>query len=125
MTFSRKGSRSFECDYCGWSCVGSFRMKRHIDEQHPVFIVDKILCHRRRTGGLEYLVRWMNFAPEHDFWEPANNLEDAQESIDRYWDRHDSDIMNTVVTAVCTFHPGQVISYDQEILMDVTNISAQ
>ena len=49
--------------------------------------VDRILGDRRRRGRQEYLVRWKGYGPEHDSWEPAENLENAPRVVERYHER--------------------------------------
>ena len=47
-------------------------------EGEPIFAVDKLLGHRfvgrGRKKKLEYLVRWKDYGPENDTWEPMKNL---------------------------------------------------
>ncbi|CAO3619736.1 unnamed protein product [Cunninghamella blakesleeana] len=46
------------------------------------FIVEKILDHRKRYGRLYYLVKWKDYGPEANTWEPIENLQpDDQELI--------------------------------------------
>jgi hypothetical protein len=53
----------------------------------PEYEVDHIKDHRTtKKQGLQYLVSWLNYPPEEDSWEPADNLAgSAQEAIDEYW----------------------------------------
>jgi hypothetical protein len=48
------------------------------------FVIDQILGHRgdksRRTT-LEFLVRWKDFPPEFDTWEPYSNLRDTEQLL--------------------------------------------
>jgi hypothetical protein len=57
------------------------------DGAEPEYEVDHIKDHRTtKKKGLQYLVSWLNYPPEEDSWEPADNLkEGAQEAIDEYW----------------------------------------
>jgi hypothetical protein len=57
-------------------------------EGEPEYEVDHIKDHRRtKRNGVQYLVSWLNYPPEEDSWEPAENLTGAQEAIDDYWKR--------------------------------------
>lgn len=60
-----------------------FPSRQH-DEPPPVtingqeeFIVDRIIDQRRRGRGFQYLVRWLNYGPEHDLWIPRRQLENC------------------------------------------------
>jgi hypothetical protein len=48
------------------------------------FEVEKILEHRETPDGMHYKVRWKNYTPEEDTWEPEENFDD-QATIHRYW----------------------------------------
>jgi len=59
-------------------------------EGQEEFEVHMMLDHRDRlvsTKGhkREFLVRWLGYGPEHDTWEPEENLQNCQESLGRYW----------------------------------------
>ena len=53
------------------------------------FTVDRVLNHRDKRVGRrsvrEYLIRWLWYGPEHDTWEPLDNMHNALESITEYW----------------------------------------
>lgn len=53
------------------------------------FEVDRIIDHRARTlrKGLtrQYLVKSLDYGPEHNTWEPEQNLQNCQQSLRRYW----------------------------------------
>ena len=46
--------------------------------------VERILGDRVRRRRQEYLVRWKGYGPEHDSWEPSDNLGHAQEILTAY-----------------------------------------
>ena len=46
---------------------------------------DSILDHRGKGRNTEYLIRWTNYGPEHDSWEPKRNCTEAL--IREYHDR--------------------------------------
>ena len=54
----------------------------------PIFTVDKLLGHRfvglGRRKKLEYLVRWKDYGPENDTWEPRKNLLTCNAEIRAY-----------------------------------------
>lgn len=57
----------------------------------PEYEVDHIKDHRStKKNGMQYLVSWLNYPPEEDSWEPAENLEGAQEAIDDYWKKENA-----------------------------------
>jgi hypothetical protein len=52
--------------------------------------VDHIVRHKRNNRSqLLYLIRWKNYGPEEDSWEPASNLKHSQETLKEYKRRHD------------------------------------
>ena len=52
--------------------------------------VEQILDSRLYRGKLQYLVKWLGYTEEHNTWEPADNLEHAQEAIDLFHQTHPS-----------------------------------
>ena len=70
---------------------------RVVDPQPPVVVdgeeeyeVEAVISHRdSRRGGAtrrQYLVKWLGYADLHNTWEPVENLDNAQEAINRYLD---------------------------------------
>ena len=53
------------------------------------FEVDRILDHRdrplRKGQAHQYLVKWLGYGPEHNTWEPEQNLQNCQQSLRMYW----------------------------------------
>jgi hypothetical protein len=51
-----------------------------IEDGDVLFLVDQLLDRRSHMKGrkrvTEYLVKWKGYAPEHNTWEPASNIED-------------------------------------------------
>ena len=52
------------------------------DEEYEVERILDSRLHRRR---LQYLVRWKDWGPEHDSWEPAENLTHAPGLVKRFY----------------------------------------
>ena len=48
-------------------------------EDDEMYVVEKILKERTRNGKKQYLVRWRNYPPAFDSWEPAENVQDVLE----------------------------------------------
>jgi hypothetical protein len=52
--------------------------------------VDHIKDHRHtKRQGLQYLVSWLNYPAEEDSWEPAANLQGAQDAVQEYWKKEE------------------------------------
>ena len=49
-----------------------------------VFVVERLIAKRRVRSSLEYRVRWKDYRPEDDTWEPVSNLRSAQAMIDQF-----------------------------------------
>lgn len=55
-----------------------FRFQNELDvseDEERFFVVEKLLKKRIYKGREEYLVRWLNYPPEEDTWEPRSELE--------------------------------------------------
>ena len=46
--------------------------------------VEKLVGHRRRGRWMEYLIRWKDYGPLYDTWEPQGALKNAPEILDQY-----------------------------------------
>jgi len=58
-------------------------------EGEEEFEVDHIVRHKRnKKGQLQFLIRWKNYGPEDDSWEPASNLKHSKETLQEYKGRH-------------------------------------
>lgn len=64
--------------------------ERHFPEPVPVpgtvheeYLIEKILDHRPRGRGFQYLVRWTNQSPSEDRWLPGSELQDCA-ALDDY-----------------------------------------
>lgn len=49
------------------------------------FFVEKIIDSRRRGRGWQFLVRWLGYAPQHDLWIAAAELDDC-EALDKWYE---------------------------------------
>lgn len=54
-------------------------------EEHPEeYEVEQILDSRQHGNQTEYLIRWKNYGPQDDTWEPLRNLTNCSEKLDQY-----------------------------------------
>jgi hypothetical protein len=61
------------------------RTKRRIDNDQPIYEVQRILDHRGSPGSYEYLVHWTGYDdPADNTWEPASSFFDHS-VIEFYW----------------------------------------
>ena len=51
--------------------------------------VEKIVDAKVRKYGIMYNVKWAGYPDSENTWEPARNLENAQEKIAEYWEQHE------------------------------------
>jgi hypothetical protein len=49
------------------------------------YIVEAILDNRRRGNKWSYLIKWEGYGPEHNSWEPEENLENLKDLIKKYY----------------------------------------
>ena len=55
-----------------------------MDDEQPAWEVETILKKRKRGRQVEYLIKWKDYPIEEATWEPMENLQHAQESIQEY-----------------------------------------
>ncbi|EGT44563.1 hypothetical protein CAEBREN_18852 [Caenorhabditis brenneri] len=58
-----------------------------VDE--PYYIVEEIICHRRRAKKLQFQVKWEGYATSDNTWETLENLREARIYIYDYFERCD------------------------------------
>ncbi|KAL0934452.1 reverse transcriptase domain protein [Colletotrichum truncatum] len=64
------------------------RTMDHIEvDPEQDYEVERILDHIDQHDDIEiqYLIKWKNYGHEENTWEPASNLEHAQEELQEYW----------------------------------------
>ncbi len=54
------------------------------DSAEEEFEVQEVLAHCKVKGQDQYFIRWKGFTPYDDSWEPAPNLDNAQEALKRF-----------------------------------------
>lgn len=52
------------------------------------YIVEAIIGHRRKKRGMEWLVRWENYGPQFDMWEPTSCLRNVPLALNEYKRAH-------------------------------------
>jgi hypothetical protein len=55
-----------------------------IVDDHEEYEVEEVLDSRESDGKLKYRVRWKNYPPSEDSWEPPENLANAQNLVDEF-----------------------------------------
>jgi len=63
------------------------KSKRQIDEEQPLFDVNRIVKHRGEPGFYEYLVDWTGYTADEQTWESASSFLDDT-VIKKYWSKH-------------------------------------
>ena len=61
---------------------------KHIVPTEEMLTMEKIVNHRKRGRGYQYLVKWKGFDVAHNTWEPADNFFDIS-VISDYWKGRD------------------------------------
>ena len=54
-------------------------------EREEEFEVEQVLAHRGKAPKYQYLVKWLGYGPEHNTWEPVQNLIHCKKVLDQYW----------------------------------------
>ena len=50
-------------------------------------VVARVLCHRCKGRGLQYLIEWKGYDMDDATWEPERHLVNAPAKVAEYWDR--------------------------------------
>ena len=59
------------------------------EEEHEVeAIINSKVVGQGREKSMMYLVKWKGYPDSETGWEPAANLENAQEEVEKYWKAH-------------------------------------
>ena len=53
-------------------------------DDHEEWEVEEILGHRYFRNQTQYLVKWLGWPSYENLWEPVENLENAQETLQAY-----------------------------------------
>ena len=65
-----------------------------------VFEVEAILAHRQEKVGhktvLKYLVKWSNYPPEDNTWEPEENVANATNLLEEYWQKQHAEEVHAI-----------------------------
>ena len=85
--------------------------------------VEQILDSRLYRGKLQYLVKWLGYTEEYNMWEPADNLEHAQEAIDLFHQTHPSAPCHIQSLSPSLFHPIENFTDTPEGLQSILNCS--
>ncbi|RXK42269.1 hypothetical protein M231_00259 [Tremella mesenterica] len=66
--------------------VGNGEEEEDEDEEVEEYEVQAILDHKQSKGKFEYLVAWKGYGPEHNTWEPEQNVSHADGIVKAYWE---------------------------------------
>ncbi|WOO78381.1 Chromo domain-containing protein 2 [Vanrija pseudolonga] len=58
--------------------------------------VQAVLDHKFKKGKYEYLVAWKGYGPEHNTWEPQDNVEHAEDLVKSYWEKQPKETAGNV-----------------------------
>ena len=48
----------------------------------------RVTKRRRKSDAVEYLIKWLGYGHEHNGWEPAKALANAQEMVQTFENNH-------------------------------------
>jgi hypothetical protein len=67
-----------------------FPETRDLHPEHQEYVVEKIIGHKffKKGSAIKYLVRWENYGPQFDSWEPRSNLKNSLRILAQYRKDH-------------------------------------
>lgn len=71
-----------------WGERTLMRESRHIKPASEEYSVEAVIGHRRKTRGMEWLIRWEGYGPQFDTWEPTACLKNAPLVLNEYKKAH-------------------------------------
>jgi hypothetical protein len=62
----------------------------NIEGDADIFEVEALLAHREKKQSgkktkIEYLVAWKSYGPDHNTWEPEENMTGSERLVKEYW----------------------------------------
>lgn len=64
--------------------VASSDSDLHSGDDLQLYVIEKVLGHRRNRSGYEYLIKWEGFDESHNSWTPTKNIQ-GLDIIEDYW----------------------------------------
>ena len=90
------------------------QLKQHLEPESNLdddyYEADTILAHRGTGHNTEYLIRWTNYGPEHDSWQPKRNCTKAL--IREYHDKLTNDITPSNPDLTSKIEPQRLLPRD-------------
>ena len=71
-----------------WGERTLMRESRRIKPASEEYSVEAVIGHRRKTRGMEWLIRWEGYGPQFDTWEPTACLKNAPLVLNEYKKAH-------------------------------------
>lgn len=62
--------------------------------------------HTGRAKKLQYYIRWEGYGPNDDTWEPVENVQHAQEEIEKFHKEHPRAVRSLHPEIICITSPG-------------------